>query len=199
MQSIKQPVTAPMPSTSYCFAPRPCRAKILRVRAAADASGLNPFKKRDDKKEVGTGWSNTPHPGGTHTHTHMYTLHKQQDAAKKALQEMFEGKKDILAAYDAQPDTGGPGGAGGKGRFGGGGGGFGGFSEGFSDFGDNARKFFKSLGSTVGALFMFVGVVAVFSLWQPLMGLIVYVVRTALRLDARGAQRVRQRKMQQVW
>lgn len=122
-----------------------------------------------------------------------------QDAAKKALQEMFQGKKDILAAYDAQPDTGGRGGAGGKGGFGGGGGGgFGGFSGGFSDFGDNARKFFKSLGSTVGALLMFVAVIAVFSLWQPLMGLIVYVVRTALRLDARGAQRVRQQKMQQV-
>jgi hypothetical protein len=31
----------------------------------------------------------------------LYRMSCHQDAAKKALQEMFEGKKDVLADYDA--------------------------------------------------------------------------------------------------
>lgn len=114
---------------------------------------------------------------------------------------MFSDKKDVLAAFDAPTDTGGDGGKkGGFGGFGrgGGGGGFGGFSGGFSGFGDGARRFFKGITSTAGALLMFVAVIAVFSLWQPTLSFIVSIVRMVLRLDARGAQRARQRKMQQV-
>lgn len=113
---------------------------------------------------------------------------------------MFSDKKDVLAAFDAPTDTGGAGGkGGGLGGFGrGGGGGFGGFSGDFSSFGDGARRFFKGIASTAGALLMFVAVIAVFSLWQPMLSFVVSVVRMVLRLDARGAQRARQRKMQQV-
>lgn len=124
--------------------------------------------------------------------------HPAQDAAKKALQDMFSDKKDVLAAFDAPTDTGGAGGKGGFRGFGRGGG-FGGFGGDFSSFGDGARRFFKGIASTAGALLMFVAVIAVFSLWQPMLAFVVSVVRTVLRLDARGAQRVRQRKMQQVW
>lgn len=116
-----------------------------------------------------------------------------QDAAKKALQQLLSGKKDILAAYDARDPPGGGGSGGGGG--GGGGGGFGGFGDSFRDFGDNMWRFLKGLGSTLGAVLLFVGALVVMSLWQPIIAFCVATIRFVLRLDARsaGARRGRAR------
>ena len=80
-------------------------------------------------------------------------LQSPQDAAKKALQEMFSGKDDLLAAYDGPPGGGNSGGRGG----GGGGGWFGGFN--FNEFGDNFMRSMKGLLSFLGAVALIGGLV----------------------------------------
>ena len=88
-------------------------------------------------------------------------MHAEQDEARKALQGIFKGQKDLLAAYDADSGSGGNGKGGGK-KFTGGGGGPGNGGSGWQmpDFRSWIINAWKRLGRSLRALlavFGFVG------------------------------------------
>ncbi|BDA41661.1 hypothetical protein COCOBI_02-4420 [Coccomyxa sp. Obi] len=116
---------------------------------------------------------------------------KKEDAAKKALQEMFKGKQDMLAAYDAG------GGGSGKGGKGGRGGGDGDGGDGFN-WREWSAKFLRDLGGgaksvaqTIAALLLMLSVFYAASFVRPLSAAALNAVRYILRLDGRGARRGR--------
>ncbi|KAK9908672.1 hypothetical protein WJX75_001240 [Coccomyxa subellipsoidea] len=116
---------------------------------------------------------------------------KKEDAAKKALQEMFQGKQDMLAAYDAGGGGSGKGGKGGKG--GGDGEGSGGFN-----WREWSAKFLRDLGGgaksaaqTVAALLLLLSIFYAATFVRPLSAAALNAVRYILRLDGRGARRGR--------
>lgn len=121
-----------------------------------------------------------------------------QDAARSALQDMFKDKSDFLAVYDDAPGGGGKG----KGRGGGGGGGgsgggqgrnwFEGFSFRPSSWGRTILLLFKRVGSTIGAVLVFVIAVSAISLWKPLFSGVTSIIRYSLRLGGPGARRGQQ-------
>ena len=121
-----------------------------------------------------------------------------QDAARAALQDMFKDKSDLLAVYDDAPGGGGKG----KGRSGGGGGGgsggqggdnwFKGFSFNPSSWGRTLLLLFKRVGSTLGAVLLFIAAVSAISLWQPLLNSVSSLIRYVLRLGGPGARRAQQ-------
>ncbi|GMH41562.1 hypothetical protein BSKO_09472 [Bryopsis sp. KO-2023] len=117
---------------------------------------FNPFEKKDKKKE---------------------------DAAKKALEEMFSGKKDVLADFDGGGDDGGDGGPGGEGGGGGGGWSWDEFKGNFGNLGPNLMKWFKSLGKTIGAVLLFFGIFVGMTCIGPISRGAVTFVRLLLRLD----------------
>ncbi|CAD7702585.1 unnamed protein product, partial [Ostreobium quekettii] len=100
---------------------------------------LNPFKRKDKGKE---------------------------DAAKKALEEAFQGKRDILADLDTEMGSGGADGPGSRGGGGGGGGGNwfedffqgGGWRDTLGNWGRLFMKWVSSAMKTLGAIFLFLGV-----------------------------------------
>lgn len=116
-----------------------------------------------------------------------------QEAAQKALQDAFKGKKDPWALDEERSrkrsagsnDSGGNGGFGG-GSGGGGGGGFGGFS--FNEWGDGFMKWLKGTLKAVAAALCFFGFIIAFTFWEPLLRLMTTIVRAMLRLDARKGQ-----------
>ena len=83
----------------------------------------------------------------------------QQEDARKQLQNMFKGREDVLAAYDAAPPGGGTGGSGGGGS-GGGGGNWRDFD--WREWGRQAwqrlRSSLKGFATVVGAALLFAGV-----------------------------------------
>ncbi|KAG7672407.1 hypothetical protein Ndes2526B_g09081 [Nannochloris sp. 'desiccata'] len=103
----------------------------------------------------------------------------KQDAARKALQEAFAGKKDPFAAEEERRRKEGGGGNGGGG---GGGGGFGGGFN-FGDFSDGFKKWLKNTLSALAAALCFFGFIALFLLWKPVLEVLNTIVRTVLRLD----------------
>ena len=108
-----------------------------------------------------------------------------QDAARKALQDAFQGKKDPFAAEEArrlkaEKERGGDGGGGGSGG-GGGGGGFGGFN--FGEWSDGFRKWLRNTFRAIASALLFLGFISLFYLWRPAIDLLTLIVRTVLRLD----------------
>lgn len=109
-----------------------------------------------------------------------------QDAAQKALQDAFKGKKDPWALDEERARKRGGGNGGGGNGGGGGGGSGGGFS--FNDFGDNFMKWLKGTLKAIAAALCFFGFIIAFTFWEPLLKFMTMLVRTILRLDARKAQ-----------
>lgn len=91
-----------------------------------------------------------------------------QDAARKALQDAFTGKKDPFAAAEERAKKRGEGGGAGGGSGGGGGGGSGGGFN-FSEWGDSFRKGASSFFKTVATIFLFAATLFVLTLWKPLL------------------------------
>lgn len=118
----------------------------------------------------------------------------KDEAAKEALRQAFEGKKDPWKLDEERAkkrggdggDGGGRGGSGGGG--GGGGGGFGGFDP--SDFGGKFLRWLRNVAKAVAAAGAFFGVILAFTFWEPLLRLIATIFRTVLRLDARNPAQV---------
>jgi hypothetical protein len=112
-----------------------------------------------------------------------------QEAAKKALQDAFKGKKDPFALDEEREKRrrGGGGGGGGGGQ-GGGGGGFGGGNMDFNEWGDKFLKWLKATLKAIGAALGFFTFIGMFYFWEPLLKFTVMLVRTVLRLDARKSQ-----------
>lgn len=113
------------------------------------------------------------------------------EAAKEALRQAFEGKKDPWKLDEERAKKRGGGGGDGDGGSGGGGGGGGGGWGGFggfdpSDFGDQFLRWLRKFAQAVAAAGAFFGVILAFSFWEPLLKLIATIFRTVLRLDARG-------------
>ena len=110
-----------------------------------------------------------------------------QDAARKALQEAFAGKKDPFAAAEERArkrgggGSDGGGGGGGSGGGGGGSGGGGGFN--FSEWGDSFRKSAIGFLQTLATILLFVAALGALALWKPLLTLLSTLVRLLLRLD----------------
>ncbi|GAB4818278.1 hypothetical protein N2152v2_005324 [Parachlorella kessleri] len=119
----------------------------------------------------------------------------KQDAARKALQDAFKGKKDPFAAAEAKAKQRGGGGGGGGGKGGGGGGGSGGGFN-FQEWGDSFRRGLRSAWKTVGAVLLFGAALFVMTLWRPLLSLAVKALRYVLRLD--GNPRVQQAASKQL-
>lgn len=121
-----------------------------------------------------------------------------QDAARAALADIFKGKGDLLDVYNDAPGGGGKG----KGRRGGGGGGGGGGQGGdnwFQGFSFNPSSWARTLlslvkrvGSTLGAVFIFIAAVSAISLWKPLLNSFTSLIRYVLRLGGPGARRAQQ-------
>lgn len=100
-----------------------------------------------------------------------------QDAARKALQDAFKGKKDPFAAEEERrkKQGGDGGGGGGSGGGGGGGGGFGGGFN-FGDFSDGFKKWFLNTLRALAATLLFLGFILLFTLWKPLLDLLTKLV-----------------------
>lgn len=111
-----------------------------------------------------------------------FNIFRLQDAARKALQEAFAGKKDPFALDEERRKKRGGGDGGGNGGGGGGGGG-GGFNFNFGEFSDGFKKWWGNTLRAVAAVVFFFGFICLFYLWRPLLDLITKVVRFALRLD----------------
>lgn len=110
---------------------------------------------------------------------------------------MFKDKSDLLAVYDDAPGGGGKGKGGSRGSGGGGGGGggdnwFNGFSFNPSSWVRTLLSLFKRLGSTLGAVLLFIVAVSAISLWQPLLNSVASLIRYVLRLGGPGARRAQQ-------
>ncbi len=116
------------------------------------------------------------------------------EAAKEALRQAFEGKKDPWKLDEERAKKRGGGGDGGDGGSGGGGGGGGrgGFGGGFdpSDFGDSLMRWLRNFMKAVAAAGAFFGVIIAFTFWEPLLKLVATIFRTILRLDARNPKQV---------
>lgn len=108
-----------------------------------------------------------------------------QEAAQKALQDAFKGKKDPWALDEERARKRG-GGNGGGGGGGGGGNGGGGFS--FDAWGDGFMRWLKGTFKALAAALCFFGFIIAFTFWEPLLQLVTSIVRTILRLDARKEQ-----------
>ncbi|KAK9854812.1 hypothetical protein WJX84_004110 [Apatococcus fuscideae] len=112
------------------------------------------------------------------------------DAARKALQDMFSGQKDVLAAYDpGEAVTTGGGGSRGKG----GGGGFS-WRPKWQEWGDGFWRSARGAGQVLGAFMLLCGVFAAAALREPALKGIVHVVRWVLRLEGSstsGRRRIR--------
>ena len=120
------------------------------------------------------------------------------EAAKEALRQAFEGKKDPWKLDEEREKKrggggdGGDGGDGGGGGGGNGGGGRGGFGGGFdpSDFGNGLMRWLRNFMKAVAAAGAFFGVIIAFTFWEPLLKLVATIFRTVLRLDARNPKQV---------
>eukprot|EP00884_Botryococcus_braunii_P009747 jgi/Botrbrau1/18774/Bobra.0386s0092.1 len=118
---------------------------------------------------------------------------KKEEAAKKALQDAFQGKGDLLAAYDRDGGDGGKGGKKGGGGGGGGGGGSGGGWElpDWRGWGSQMGGGLKKALQTIAAILLFVFVIFSGSLVKPIFGFLSAFIAWGMRLD-RGAS-VRER------
>lgn len=166
-----------------------CQRRPTLIRA--EGGGLGGFFKKDDSKQVCYNARNnrqappTPprsFPCYYHDHelTHLtaFCVHfflLLQDAARKALQEAFQGKKDPFAAEEERRrKEGGGGGGGGGGKGGGGGGSGGGFN--FGDFSDGFKKWLSNTARAIAAAALFLGFILLFTLWKPLLDLVSKIV-----------------------
>ena len=104
----------------------------------------------------------------------------KQDAAKKALQDAFSGKKDPFALDEERRKR--QGGGGNRGSGGGGGGGDGGGFN-FGDFSDGFRKWLRSTLRALAATFLFLAAILTMYLWKPMLEFLTTVIRVLLRLD----------------
>lgn len=115
------------------------------------------------------------------------------EAAKEALRQAFEGKKDPWKLDEERAKKRGGGGGDGNGGGGGGGGnggsgGFGGFDP--SDFGKNFLNWLRNFMKAVAAGGAFFGIILAFTFWEPLLKFVAVIFRTVLRLDARNPKQV---------
>eukprot|EP01024_Parvocaulis_polyphysoides_P037457 TRINITY_DN33388_c0_g1_i1.p2 TRINITY_DN33388_c0_g1~~TRINITY_DN33388_c0_g1_i1.p2 ORF type:complete len:210 (+),score=30.19 TRINITY_DN33388_c0_g1_i1:135-764(+) len=118
----------------------------------------------------------------------------KEGAARKALEEAFKGKRDVLASNDPKLSRFSGGGSG-DGKGGGSGGGwFGSFN--WNEFGDGAKKSFGGFFRTIGAILLFAFAFGVVAMIKPTIGFISSVLRNVLRLDGRP-QRLQYSNMSQ--